>query len=33
MEERINKIEIRNKRLEFDNAWEISTLRKMLIIK
>lgn len=32
LEERINKIEQRNKRVEGDKAWETSTLRKVLII-
>lgn len=32
LEERIIKIEERNKRVESDKAWETSTLRKILII-
>ena len=32
LEKRINDIEIRNKRVEGDKAWETSTLRKVLII-
>ena len=32
LEERINEIEKRNKRVEGDKAWETSTLRKVLII-
>ena len=32
LEERINKIEKRNKIVEGDKAWETSTLRKALII-
>lgn len=32
LEERINKIENRNKIVETDKAWETSTLRKCLII-
>lgn len=32
LEERINKIEKRNKTVEADKAWETSTLRKILII-
>ena len=32
LEERINKKEKRNKRVEGDKAWETSTLRKVLII-
>ena len=32
LEERINKIEKRNKLVEGDKAWETSTLRKTLII-
>ena len=32
LEERINKIEKRNKMVEGDKAWETSTLRKTLII-
>ena len=32
LEERINKIEKRNKMVEGDKAWETSTLRKILII-
>lgn len=32
LEEKIDKIEKRNKRVEKDKAWEISTLRKILII-
>ena len=32
LEERINKIEKRNKMVEGDKAWETSTLRKVLII-
>lgn len=32
LEERINKIEKRNKKVEGDKAWETSTLRKILII-
>ena len=31
LEERINKIEKRNKTVEADKAWETSTLRKILI--
>lgn len=32
LEEKINKIEKRNKRVEGDKAWETSILRKILII-
>lgn len=32
LEERIEKIEKRNKRVEGDKAWETSTLRKVLIL-
>lgn len=32
LEEKINKIEKRNKRVESDKAWETSILRKILII-
>ena len=32
LEERITKIEERNKRVENDKKWETSTLRKVLII-
>ena len=32
LENRIEKIEERNKRVENDKAWETSTLRKILII-
>lgn len=32
LEERINKIEERNARVEGDKAWETSNLRKILII-
>ena len=32
LEEKINKIEQRNKRVEGDKAWETSFLRKVLII-
>ena len=32
LEERINKIEKRNKTVEADKAWETSTLRKILIV-
>ena len=32
LEEKINKIELRNKRVEGDKAWETSFLRKVLII-
>ena len=32
LEERISKIELRNKKVELDKAWETSLLRKILII-
>lgn len=32
VEERVNDIEERNKRVEGDKAWETSTLRKILIV-
>ena len=32
LEEKIEKIEQRNKRVEGDKAWETSTIRKVLII-
>ena len=32
LEERITKIEKRNKKVEDDKAWETSTIRKILII-
>lgn len=32
LEERIKKIEKRNKRVELDKAWETSTLRKVCIM-
>lgn len=32
LEGKIDKIEKRNKRVEKDKAWEVSTLRKILII-
>lgn len=31
LEERIDKIEVRNKKVESDKAWETSTLRKLCI--
>lgn len=32
LEKRVNDIEKRNKRVEGDKAWEVSSLRKMLIL-
>jgi len=32
LEEKIKKIETRNKKVEMDKAWETSTLRKILIL-
>jgi len=31
LEERVNKIEIRNKKVEVDKAWETSSMRKLVI--
>lgn len=32
LEERINQIEVRNKKVEADKSWEVSICRKILIV-